>query len=292
MPGGQEPRSQDEMKARIAEELKGATFHVDLTAEGAIFHADTNVVEDVLLSLESRHKITVKSLTAGGKSSSAHPRFPRRGFKVEGHSYGPLIHLLNKIFEAAEKHVPGSLLRRIRFHTFGKAVDDKYGSINSLKPDIIGVIGDLPGRKVTWDDIEIVVECKRKDVPMVKQAGTYARCILLNNLRRFFALAIGFHFVTLEVFVLVYHRSGLSSSRPLKITNEDGFNGLVRHIVGILSISGEAAYRMDLTRSPSQDKFYINNSCYKFLRYLYLRGSLRGRATVVYRLNGMCPYII
>jgi hypothetical protein len=276
------------MKAKVTEELKGATFQVDLTAEDAIFHADTKTVEAVLDSLRSRYKITAKSLTAKGKSSEAHPRFPKGGFKTEPLSYVPLIHLLNKIIEAAENCLPRPYLNGIRFCTFGKEVDDKYGSVNRLKPDIIGVIGKLPAvRNVLWDDIQIVVECKKVDKVMVAQAGTYARCILLNNLRRFFALAIGFNYSTLEVFILVYHRSGLSSSRPLKIKDEEGFNGLVRHIVGILSIKEEAAYGMDITRSHTQDMFLINNNYYRFARYLYLRGSLQGRATVVYRLDGM-----
>jgi hypothetical protein len=37
-----------------------------------------------------------------------------------------------------------------------------------------------------------------------------------------------------------FHRSGFSSSRPLKLTTEEGFRGLVRHVVGILSFKGEA----------------------------------------------------
>jgi hypothetical protein len=158
--------------------------------------------------------------------------------------------------------------------------------VKGLKPDLVGVFGDLPtGRKVSWQDIEVSVESKNSVKEIVKQAATYARCSLLNNLRRFFSLAMGFNFKTLEAFVFVFHRSGLSASFPLKFKTDEGFNGLVKHIVGILSIRGDAAYGLDVTRT--QTMFCINNRYYRLLRYLYLCGSLRGRGTAVYSLEGM-----
>jgi hypothetical protein len=89
----------------------------------------------------------------------------------------------------------------------------------------------------------------------------------------------------MEAYVLVFHRSGLSSSRPLKLTTREGFNGFVKHIVGILSFKDEAAYGLDTTRF--QKFFRINNRYYEIGRLLHMRGSFRGRSTTAYRLQGM-----
>jgi hypothetical protein len=77
----------------------------------------------------------------------------------------------------------------------------------------------------------------------------------------------------------------LSSSRPLKLKTREGFNGLVSHIVGILTLKEEAAYGLDTTRV--QNMFRVNNRYYGIVRLLYMRGTLRGRSTIVYSLQGM-----
>jgi hypothetical protein len=250
------PPHQEDMKARTVAELKGATYQVDLTAEGAILQGDSNTVKNVLHCLRRDHNLTAETLTTGGLSSPTNPRLPGGGFQKEPPSYEPLAHLLNKIVDATS--IPmGSYLSGLRFHKFGNEVAEKYGSYKGLKPDGIALLGDLPTGKVSWEDIKIVIESKRDTKRITDQAATYARCSLVHNLRHFFALAIGFNFRSLEVFFMVFHRSGLSASRPLKLTEKQGFEGLVRHIVGILSVQGEAGYGLDITRS--QDLFCINN---------------------------------
>jgi hypothetical protein len=162
---------------------------------------------------------------------------------------------------------------------------------DGLKPDGVGIVGQLPtgteDSELSWEDIDVIVESKRTVRQMVQESGMYTRLCLLNDLRRFFAFGIGLHFTTLDVYVLVFHRSGFSSSRPLKLTTEEGFRGLVRHVVGILSFKGEAAYGLDTTRT--QDMLCINNRYYEIVRPLYMRGSPRGPSTVVYSLSGMFP---
>jgi hypothetical protein len=184
-----------------------------------------------------------------------------------------------------------SHLSGLRFHHFGNEAKERYGRAMGLKPDSVGIIGKLPtgtdDSELSWEDVEVIVESKRTVRQMVQQSGMYTRLCLLNNLRRFFALGIGLHFTTLDVYVFVFHRSGFSSSCPLKLTTEEGFRDLVKHVVGILSFKGEAAYGLDTTRT--QDMFYINNRYYEAVRPLYMRSSPRGRSTVVHSLSGMYP---
>jgi hypothetical protein len=209
----------------------------------------------------------------------------------EPQSHDPLAHLLNQIIDAANRYVPQSQLSGLRFHRFGGEVKEIYGSHRSLKldPDGVGIIDELSTRteepadseeptkkpQLSWDQIEIIVKSKASVRYMVRQSGTYARC----------CLGIGFHYRKSEAYVFVFHRSGPSSSRQLKVTTDEGFKGLVSHIVGILSFKEEATYGLDTTRI--QNMFRINNRYYEIVRILYARGSLRGRSTVVYSLKGM-----
>lgn len=292
----QGPRLQSEVLHLIEDELRDATYYVDLTSEGGLLHADPIIVEAITDSL----KATFHALISKGISSPTVPRFPIKGFDREFKAYGPLIDLLNIIVDSANRSIPRGQLHGLKFHHFENEVKDRHGGHRGLKPDGVGIIGDMrtkpaKGRDISspevyWEGVEVFIECKISTGirEMVKQSGTYARRCLLSNRRRFFSLGIGFLHDKLEAYVFVFHRSGLSSSRPLKLTTKEGFNGLVRHIVGILSFKEEADYGLNNTRY--QDTFRINGRHFKILDRLYAHDSLRGRATNVYRLQGVYTY--
>ena len=90
--------------------FKGAIFLVDLTAEGAPFHADSNSVQVVLGRLRpgNHSDTTDTTLLSDGDSSVDCPRFPSSGFKEEGKSYEPLVHFLNVIVCATNESLLSS----------------------------------------------------------------------------------------------------------------------------------------------------------------------------------------
>jgi len=284
MPESQESRTQEDMKNLIVKELSCATR---MTTEDAIFHADSNDVQAVLDRLQGHYNLTSKTLLGGGASSETSPRFPPGGFGKESQSYEPLVHLLNMIVCATNDSLPATqrYLRHLCFHSDGIEVKENHGSSNALKPDGVGLLVDLPAeRKMYWGQVEVVIQVKSQIPTLVKQAATYARCCIVNNQRRSFAIAIGFDHKHLLAWFLVFHRSGLSSSRPLSLGTQQGFKDVVKHIVGMLSIRDEAGYGLDVTRS--QDLSSINDRYYGILSLLYMRDILRGRSTVVYNLEG------
>ena len=277
------------MKAMIKGELKGATYFVELTNTDGILYVDPGIVQTVINNLGD----TFQDLTSGGISTEEKPRFPHSdtGFSREPDSYAPLVHLLNRIILASRQFIPSSSpLSNLRFHSFGFEMIDLYDSQKGLKPDCVGITCELPmdekmeTPKLSWEAVEVHVECKNSESGMVVQSGTYARCCLTSYQRRSFSLGIGFHYKKLEVYILVFHRSGVSTSGPLEVTSPNGFNNLVNHIVGMLCITDEAAYGLDTTRF--QDTFRINDRYYKIIRQLYVRKHLRGRSTIVHRLQG------
>jgi len=286
--------TQSKMKALIEDELRGATYHVDLTNEDGILHADPTIVEAVNDSLRT----TFQVLTSGGSSSTTNPRLPVNGFICEHRSYKPLAHLLNKIIDTANWYMPRSQLSELHFHPLVPVgeVKETY-SHRGLKLGCAGIIGKLSAKmkkpteepankpELSWGQIEVHIGSKASVRDMLQQSGTYAHFCLLNNQRHSFSLGIGFDYKKLEAYVLVFHRSGLSSSQPLKLSTGKGFKDLVKHIVGILSFKEEAAYGLDTT--CFQNFFCINNHYFKIVQILYLRGSLQGRSTIVYHLQGM-----
>ena len=307
--GSQGSRHQSEMKGQMEDEIRDATYVVDLTKENGILRADIRIVDIVVTDLRT----TFQALTSGGESSATDPRLPRNSFSGEHQSYEPLSHLLNKIITTAIPYISQSLLCDLRFHAFGDEVKELHGSLKRLKPDGVGIFGDLPTvpnelaegpnepaegpaeerstmPRLSWEQVEIVFESKATIRDMVRQSGTYARCCILSNQRRFFSLGMGFQFKKLEAYVFAFHHGGLSSSGPLKITTEEGFKGLVKHIVGILSIKDETAYGLDPTRF--QNFFCINNRYYESVRFLHVRGTLRGSSTIVHSLEGMFMRIL
>jgi len=299
MPESQEAvscESRHEMDDRLVKGLRGATFCVDLTAQGSIFYAEPNDVRDVLSRIQEQCHLTTDTLFGGGISSESNPRFPPQGFDQETHSFKPLMHLLNVILHVTKetlhpwaevascKVLPQCYLSRLRFHSHDIEVISKYD--NPLELHGLGILGELPaGGKMFWEDVEVTIEVSSQIDVLVQQAAMHARCSLLNNKRRFFAISIGFDYRKLEVYFFVFHRSGLSSSRPLPLRTQQGIQDIAKHIVGMMNIRDEAEYLLDVTRS--QNTFCLNKRYYDVVHVLYIRDGLCGRSTAIYSLKGM-----
>ena len=157
-----------------------------------------------------------------------------------------------------------------------------YNSHRPLKPDALGLLipPNPQSQNESWNDVAIFVEVKNQTKALIQQLSTYARCYLAIDRRRSFAPAIGYNHKT---FFFAFHRSGLSSSGPISLKTPDGFESLVKYMVGILSIPDEEAFGLDMTRIGSV--FRINERDYDIVRQICVRNSVRGRATVVYRLK-------
>jgi hypothetical protein len=179
---------QVEMKDLIEKELKTATFFVDLTAEGGLLYADQNNVQGVLEHLQGPPYYVAPGTLLG---DLGHPSFgttggaylPRNGFDSEQLSYEPFMQLLNVIIYATNDCLAtqGRYLSDLCFYSYGLEVAETLGSFRSLKPDGVGLLTDLPAsRRISWGEVQVVVEVKSDIKALVRQAATYARCSLLS----------------------------------------------------------------------------------------------------------------
>jgi hypothetical protein len=272
--------SQTEIKNLILHEFGRATFLVDLTAEGAPLHADLNEVQEVLNHLRHRN-ITHHTLLGNDDSTEGAPRLPLKGFSTELKSYGPLTHFLNIIVRTAEECLAPRYLTGLRFRLHGVEMRDTYDSLKPLKPDILGLVHSPPDQqKISWNDVVITIEVKKNELELIQQSSTYARCYLAADRRRSFSITIAIDHNKLRFRFLVFHRSGMSSSHEISLHSEAGFQSIVKHMVGILSIADEKAFGLDATRF--KDVFRINDENYEIVRRIHQRNSVRGRATAVY----------
>jgi hypothetical protein len=150
------PKREEELKDLILKGLRRATFHVDLTTKDGIFNADPNVVQAVLDRLRGpQYNLNLDTLLGDGMSSETSPWLPPGGFTTEKHSRERLVHLLNMIVHATNNCLPLTQrhLRRLRFHSYGMEVEEKYVSVGSFKPDDVGILIDLPiGGKISWEE--------------------------------------------------------------------------------------------------------------------------------------------
>ena len=278
--------NQEDMKEML-NKFKGATFLVDLTADGAPFHADSHSVEAVLAHLQDQYGVTDTTLLSDEPSSKDSPWFPPSGFRREVNSYTPLRDFLDAIIDSTRQSLPLSSchLKDLYFKVHEWEMEDKYNSTQPLKPDLLGLLPSptTPKPKVDWKGVAIFIEVKNHVIELIQQLLTYACYYLAADRRCSFAPAIGFHHKSLEILFFAFHRSGISSSGPISLHTPEGFKTAVKYMVGILSIPDERAFGLDMT--PLGDVFRINDRDYDIVRPICEHDSVRSRATAVYSLK-------
>jgi hypothetical protein len=273
--------SQAAMQAAILEELKDATFTVNLTAQGAPLQADPDDVQKVFGYLRDNCRLTHMTLFADDKLTKGVPRLPPSGFGAVRESYEPLTHLLNTIVHAANSCLTGPrYLEALHFYPHGVEMREKIYSDTELKPDMLGLLhSHAPDEPtISWNNVAVFIEVKSKLIEAVKRLATYAYCHLAVERRRSFTIAIAICRKKLALHFICFHRSGISVSPPLHLDNEDGFQSVVEHIVGIVSIRDEEAFGLDVTRV--ENVYRLNHRDYEIVRTIHERNHIRYSAAV------------
>jgi len=218
---------------RLLKGLRGATFCVDLTAQGAIFYAEPNDVRAVLDRIQQQYHLTTDTLFWRWHFIGLRPAFPSPGFPSgnpfirASHAPSHTIICVSKetlrqpVEVASCKGPPQCYLSSLHFHSHGIEVIGKY--VDPLKPHGVGLLGELlAGGRIFWEDVEVTAEVNSQIDVLVKQAATHARCSLLHisNGRRFFAISIGFNYRTLEVYFFVEFHHMVSTDSLLGLSTQ------------------------------------------------------------------------
>ena len=275
------PGKPSRIEMQVLEELKDATFTVDLTAHGAPLQADPDDIQRVLDHLRDNCRLTHITLFADDKSTKDVPRLLPSGFGVVTESYEPLTHLLNTIVHAANSCLTGPrYLEGLHFYPHGVEMRGNIYSDVHLKPDMLGLLhSHMPDElTISWSDVAIFIEVKGQLIEAVKQLAMYAHCHLAVERRLSFTIGVAICRNQSTLHFICFHRSGISISPPLHLDEEDGFRSVVGHMVGIISIRDEEAFGLDMT---SVDNVFRLNDCnYEVVRTIYKRHDIRCSAAV------------
>ena len=171
--------------------------------------------------------------------------------EMEGTWYSPIGTFLNNCVDACHDALDGSpestsrdfrWYNRLRFIVYDRTTEDVIRGASPIKPALLGGLDLVPGERVVWNpqnpltkQVLLPVEVRADWAPVVFQAAAYALCLFNASPPRQFSVALGFHHVRAELRFLVFHRGGLTGSKPLSVKDEHRQKDIIRILLSILN---------------------------------------------------------
>lgn len=219
-----DPQKQHELKQQVMEELCTLTFE-----DSTILRRFLDV-EEQQITLAHRALKTLKG--SGASSRSLGGFFGPKGGKDK--AYEPFVRVFNTIGKAYHKST-SSESAYIPLQVYGRPTQDGVDGAAALKPDLIGVmdssVGASSSGRYRWGDIGIAGEIHDSWSELVTQAGTYGRAIMNAHPTRTFVLVVGFNHNDKTVRFLFFHRGGLHSTLPFKLTTKNGVTNFIHGVI-------------------------------------------------------------
>ena len=234
---------QAELQKHLSKELHDHAWEFDAERVAQMLSADDKGPTETLV--QSAHEALCKALEEHAPDWSA--------TKEERLWYPPIAIFLNNCVDACRDALRDSkpaasidahplFYDLLKFIVYDRITADGAEGASPIKPDLVGGLGLRPDDRVAWSprnpDIKRVllpVEVKADWARMVIQAATYARCLFSASPSRQFAVVLGFQQNTAELRFLVFHRGGLTGSKPLSVKNEPGQKDTLRILLSILN---------------------------------------------------------
>jgi len=131
---------------------------------------------------------------------------------------------------------------RLKFIVYDEVTEGGIEGTSPTKPDLVGGLDLKPGKRVAWspkdphtNQVLLPVEVNENWVSVVVQAATYARCLFSASPSRQFAIVLGFRHTEVELRFFVFHRSGLTASKPFSVKGGQGQKDTLRVFLSILN---------------------------------------------------------
>lgn len=230
-------KDQSSLQKRLSEEINDYAWEFEANRIAKMLSAAGNLPSDPLVSsahstLERRVQLCWPTLGS------------RRVW------YAPVAIFLNNCVEVCHSALDssrGSAERSCRWYNglkfivYDNPTVDKIEGAPNLKPDLVGGLGINPDERFAWsptdpytNQILLPVEVGKDWASVVIQAAKCARCLFDVDPSRQFALVLGFGHIKAELRFLVFHRSGLTASKPLSFKDEQGKKDILRIFLSIL----------------------------------------------------------
>ncbi|KAF5346099.1 hypothetical protein D9757_014020 [Collybiopsis confluens] len=163
----------------------------------------------------------------------------------ERRHYPGLVDFLNTGLNSCKAglgdEVQQAIYKDLKFYVWDKPMQDGVDGAHPLEPDFARVFGEEKPNSLFWSapskgkGTKIPVEVKGSWSELIAQAATYARALFSANPLRQFALVIGYNHKEHAMRFLVFHRGGLTASKPLELNSEQGQKDLILLLSSILT---------------------------------------------------------
>ncbi|KAJ7639172.1 hypothetical protein FB45DRAFT_1023911 [Roridomyces roridus] len=240
----------------------------------------------------------------------------RPGSKKEAEHYDGVGTFFNLAIRSASRMVPelpdDGPFAKFGFGVYDRPTGDGVNDAAELKPDLAGIrdhtlhtetptsVRIREGVALFWfaapdscqPSIGVPVEVKDTWRDMVHQATTYARAMFFASPLRRFCPVIIYNSLLCRFHFLIYHRGGISSSRPFDAHSPDGRKGMLRMLMSLMTCKN----RVDAGYASWNDNFLqifrlpVDGSTANYVnatteQILHADNCSRGRATHVYRIS-------
>lgn len=293
------PVSQKELLTLVGAELTDATWEVGAEYLARALSAKTRKKQsqsfDARDTLDNYH-ITLDTISPDAIAAAAKsiPSTMSSGSGEREH-YPSLAVYLNTVLEACRSVQNHQYYKDLRFCTYDRVTQDGIAGASALKPDLAGVLWEFGQDNIWWatppghstPSLLLPVEVKNNWPELIKQAGTYARCLFSAEPLRQFALVLGYVHIKGELRFLVFHRGGLTMSSILKSSERQQ---IVRLFLALCTWNtrGDAGLpdwcsggKMRLPMNPND----TTGALFRVQDTLSSALSIRGRAPHVWRIS-------
>ena len=232
--------SQSDLQEPLSKETHDYTWEFDAERIAKTLSATDKVPPDAFVN--SAHEVLERGMP---------PVWPT--VNTEWEWYTPLAAFLNSCIDAChgalDKH-HGFVKRssrfydRLKFIIHDKPTHDGVEGASPVKPDLVGGLDLASDEHIAWnpqnsfaDRVLIPVGVNVNWSSMVTQAAAYARHLFSASPSRQFSIVLGFQHTEARLRFLVFHRSGLTGSKPCSVRDPQGQKDILRIFISILEWS-------------------------------------------------------
>ncbi|KAF5378967.1 hypothetical protein D9757_009088 [Collybiopsis confluens] len=225
-------------------------------------------------------------------------QFLRSTHGDERSHYPGLVKFLNTALDSCKaglgNEVQQAIYKELKFCVWDKPAQDGLDSAHPLKPALAGVLGEEELDSLFWipplegRGMKIPGEVNGNWTELVTHAATYARVLFSATPLRQYALVIGYNPKERAMRFLVFHRGGLTASKPLELDSEQGQKDLILLLLSILTWKSLADAGFPTWCNENESQVHlpaIYSTPVTMHSELHHSPCIRGRAAHVYYLH-------
>ena len=282
-------QSQDSLKAAVENELDDHTWEFKAEKFAKMLSPKIRKTPLKAHEVDTLDDYEIFAIDNVNTNDVSTPSFPKSTSERE--HYPPLRDFLNECVAVCQKSLgkEKKYYDDLKFVVWDCEMKDGVAGAAALKPDIAGVKGlqdrdTIKAAGLYWRPpklsdygLLIPVEVKSGWPDLVRQAGTYARCLFDANPLRQFAMVLAYNHIDMGLRFLVFHHGGLSSSVMLEHRSQTGRRDILRIFLAILSWETPAHAGLPMWCNDGE-MFLPNNDHVGVEKVLHNSLCIRGRA--------------